>query len=472
MDEDQSAKRARNVSRRALLQGGVVGGGAAALAQAAQAAQTAPAVSDGRRDPSPEVGPPRERSIRIDKTFRALVRRNPAENARIETVKLLPFGGRQVLVRCTVNQCCYTDTGNVLAGNQIGGAPRPPAIVGHAGMGVVEAIGPEVRWVRPGDKVFIAGTAQCNLCYNCIRGRTDACLANNLQQGPVAVTADGMEIVQNGGIGGYAEYSVNYEERLVPYFSDLPDEEVSMMIDVGSTGLGMACCLRPIEAGSTVVVIGCGPIGLSAVQGARIQGASHIIAVEPIAARRKLALELGAHEAVDPNAFPPAELLAHLRRMTGRGKPSRLFAGGSPPDLFTGPWAADIAGPDYVIEAVGHQRFTPKLESPRDPSGIEALELACNLAPKGGCIMLGGGYAANDTVTLNANGLTLRSRTIISCQNGGIQTRRDIPRFIELIEKGQFNAKAMISKVYKFDDVIQAFQDVADRTVVGAVVRF
>ena len=86
--------------------------------------------------------------------------------------------------------------------------------------------------------------------------------------------------------------------------------------------------------------------------------------------------------------------------------------------------------------------------------------------------MLAGGYGPDDAVSLNANGLTLRSRTVISCQNGGIQSRRDIPRFIKLVEDGRFDAKSLVSKVYKFDDVIQAYQDVADRTVITAVVKF
>jgi S-(hydroxymethyl)glutathione dehydrogenase/alcohol dehydrogenase len=462
MTEDDHKTGAR-VSRRRLLRGGLLAaGGAAALAPAA--ANAAAAGSDGKRMPGQENGPSADRSIRIDKTYRALIRRNEETPARIETVKLLPFGGRQVLVRCTANQCCYTDSGNVLAPGLWRNRPRPyPLILGHAGMGVVEAIGPEVSTLRVGDKVFIAGTSQCDRCYNCIRARADACLANNLQQGPVATTADGIPVAQSNGIGGLAEYSVNYEERLVPYFSDLPDEEVSMMIDIGSTGLGTTCALRQIESGSSVVVIGCGPIGLSAVQGARIQGARKIIAVEPIKARRDLALKFGAHEAVDPNAFQPGQLLVHLKKLCANPQEGRLFAGGGLPNL---------AGPDYVIEAVGRQRFMPKVESARDPTGLDALAMAIDLAPPGGYVMLSGGWGPDDMVSTNANGLTLRSRTIISCQNGGIQSRRDIPRFIRLIEDGKFDAKSLISRVYKFDDVIQAYQDVADRTVVTAVVKF
>jgi S-(hydroxymethyl)glutathione dehydrogenase/alcohol dehydrogenase len=369
-----------------------------------------------------------------------------------------------VLVRSTANQCCYSLTGGILSPSL---PPRgyfaTPWLGGHAGLGVVEAIGPEVRWVKPGDKVFIAGTSQCNLCYNCVRGRSDACLANNLQAGPVAQTLDGVPLQQTAGIGGLAEYVVNYEERLVPYVSDLPDEIVAMLPDAVGTGLGITTTLRPIEAGSTVVVIGCGPIGLSAIQGARLQGAIQIIAVEPIKARRDLALKLGAHQAIDPNSFEPGKLLTHLQELTTTTSHEER--------MFFGDRHRLLRGPDYVIEAVGRQAFTPKVEQARDPTGIEAFEMAVNLVAKGGYGLMAGGYGA-EQARVTPNGLTIGSKTLISCQNGGMQTRRDLPRFLRLIEQGKIDVQSLISKVYPFEDVVQAFQDAADRTVIAAVVKF
>ena len=313
------------------------------------------------------------------------------------------------------------------------------------------------------DKVFIAGTAQCNLCYNCVRGRSDACLANGLQPGPVAETLDGMPLTQTAGIGGLAEYVVSYEERLVPYVSSLPDVEVAMLPDACGTGLAMTSTLHPIEAGSTVVVIGCGPIGLSAVQGARIQGASRIVAVEPIAARRDLARKFGATDVVDPNAFEPGKLLPHLRDLTTSGTRDRMFLGDRHPLL---------GGPDYVIEMVGRTHFPTKVEAPRDLSGIEALQMSIDLVGRGGCGMLGsGGFDGGDRLSIVPSSITISQKTLISCQNGGMQTRRDLPRFVRLIEDGHFDVKSMI-KVYRFEDVMQALQDVVDRTVVGAVVKF
>ncbi len=447
------------LGRRHLLGGGLLMAGAAMSGREARAADSLKGDVPQLKGDDP-AGP----KIEIKKSYRALIRRNYETPAKIETVKLLPFGGRQVLVRNTANQCCYTDTGTIL-GPPLWLVKRPfPLIIGHGGMGVVEAVGPEVKSLKPGDKVLIACTAQCGLCYNCIRGRSDACYANFLQQGPVAVTSDGIPIVQQNGIGGLAEYTVSYEERLVPYFTDRSDEEMSLLIDVASTGLGMTCALHQIESGSSVVIFGCGPIGLSAVQGAKIQGASRIIVVEPVAMRRQLALKFGATDALDPNAFEGDGLVRRIREMC-RGKTDRLFAGGRPDTAFG-------LGPDYVLEAVGRQRYQPKVESARDPTGLEALRQAFDLIPSGGWGMFCGGFAADDVFQLNAGRFTNGSKTIVSCQNGGIQTRRDIPRFIRLLEEGKFDAKSMVSEVVGFDDVVKAYQHVADRTVITAVVKF
>ena len=405
--------------------------------------------------------------IHINKTYRALVRRGLEGPAKIEKVKLLPFGGRQVLVRNTAEHGCYTDVRKVLGptveGSQV--SRGWPAICGHEGLGVVEAIGPEVKGVKPGDKVFISTTPQCGWCYNCVRGRADACMANSSSMEPVAEAMDGVRLRQEGGIGGIAEYTVSYEERLTPYFSNLPDEEIALLTCVGSTGLGMTCTLHPIESGSSVVVFGAGPIGLSAVQGARIQGATKIISVEPIAARRQLALKLGATMAVDPNQYEGDQLVNLLRDLT-KGPTDRIFVGGQN-------WARGDGGPDYVIEAVGCTRLQPKVEVSKDPTGLEAVQQVWNLVPRTGWGMTcGWGYPADAEVKFPANTFTNGSKTLCSCQNGGIQSRRDLPRFIRLIEDGKYDAKSMITNVYKFDDVMKCYQEIADRTVIANVIKF
>ena len=118
-----------------------------------------------------------------------------------------------------------------------------------------------------------------------------------------------------GNIGGLADYMVPFEEAVIPIFTSAPSDELAMLHCVSGCGLGMTMTLSPIEPGSNVAVFGLGPVGLSAVQGARIMGAAQIIAVDPVKVRRDLALKLGATAVLDPNVDKGWDLVARIRNM-------------------------------------------------------------------------------------------------------------------------------------------------------------
>lgn len=455
------AARSDTLSRRQLLSGATLT--AAALVSGGPAAVQAEESGD---------------QVKVNLVYRALVRREfDASPARMEQVRVRAISGRQVLVRCTAVQCCYSDVSTVLGGGLMQTRRRVPGqgpnIAGHQGIGVVEAVGPAVRSVKTGDKVYINVTANCGWCYNCVHGRADACMANRLPNAVIGELMDGTPVTQDeggGGIGGLSEYTVNYEERLTPIFSPVSPEEMSVMNCVGSTGLGMACTLSPILSGSTVVVFGAGPIGLSAIQGARIQGASRIISVEPIAMRRQMALKLGATDVLDPNQYGD-KLVGQLRDMTARGPIDRIFSGGR--ELSASAFGFSQEGPDYVFEAVGRQQRTPTVEQGPDPTGLQALEQVWDLVPPGGYgYTTGFGYHPDDQIKLNAGVFANGSKTMISSQGGGTQARRDLPRFTQLIADGKFDAKSLISHIYAFKDIGKAYQEVADRTVIANVITF
>ena len=194
--------------------------------------------------------------------------------------------------------------------------PVPPAflamsrmalIQGHGGVGIVEAVGPEVRRVQAGDRVCVSGTPQCGACYQCLRGRADMCQFLG-RQGPhdlvpIADMRDGTPVYANSHIGGLAELMVTFEEWVVPVFTKASAADLGMVCScVAVAGLGCTASqvLAAIETGSIVAVVGCGPLGLSAIQGARIAGASTIIAIDPIRVRREVALKVGATHVLDP----------------------------------------------------------------------------------------------------------------------------------------------------------------------------
>jgi S-(hydroxymethyl)glutathione dehydrogenase/alcohol dehydrogenase len=393
---------------------------------------------------------------------------------------LLPISGRQVVVQTEASQCCYTMCARVLGtqdppdplGPQAGvivNDPNEPIIQGHGGVGRVIAVGPEVRRVQVGDRVMVPVTAQCGQCYQCLRGRADRCqFGLGARTQPIATMANGTRVVQAGNIGGLAEYMVPFEESVVPIFSSAPSDELAMLHCVSGCGLGMTMTLWPVQPGSTVAVFGLGPVGLSAVQGARLAGASQVIGVEPIKVRRDLAMKVGATAVLDPNVDRSWALVAKIKELC-RGT-DRFNAGGS----YQTPNRAGIAaniGPDLVIEAVGYDRFTPKVEAGPDPTGIEPIEQVWQTVPTGGHVCTCGvGYPPQAKVAFPVNQWTNGSKTHHSSQFGGTNSMRDIPRYVKLVERGLFDAKSLITNRYSLDNVMDAYEAVAYRTTVTAMI--
>ena len=228
----------------------------------------------------------------------------------------------------------------------------------------------------------------------------------------------------------------------------------------GACGLGTTVGVAPVEVGSDVVVLGCGPLGLSAVQGARIKGASQIIAVEPIASRRAVAQQLGATTVIDPNV-DTNNVVARIRDLC-RGPSDRLWAGGRP---------AAQPGPDFVIEAVGGDIFPPKAEVGPDPTGILSLQWAWTLCSSAGHVSTVS-VAQKGNFTVPAGQWSNGSKNHHPGNFNGVSTLRDMQLFARLIEKGQFNAKALGPDTFPLDRVKDALQVVADRTTVGAAIVF
>jgi S-(hydroxymethyl)glutathione dehydrogenase/alcohol dehydrogenase len=222
----------------------------------------------------------------------------------------------------------------------------------------------------------------------------------------------------------------------------------------------------PIEPGSNLVVLGAGPVGMGAIQAARILGAGPVIVVEPIKARRDLALKVGAKMALDPNV-EGSGLVNKIQELC-KGPKDRRFAGGRAwdDDLF-----AVGSGPDFTIEAVGGDSFPPKVEAGPDPTGILPLRQAWEFTRAGGHITTLG-FGQKGDVSFPAWQFANLGRTFHAGQQGGLHMLRDLPRYVKLIEKGVLDVKSMVTSTDPLDRAIDAVQAVADRTTVGAVVTF
>ena len=459
-----------SVSRRRLLKQGAaaVAGGAALVGGGGARAQTTAA--------SGQV------TTFAGRKFKAVVSTGFGPNTtRLEELTLLPISGRQVLIQNEVSQCCYTMVARVLGtqdppdplGPQapvIVNDPTEPTIQGHGGVGRVLAVGPEVRRVQVGDRVIVPVTAQCGQCYQCLHGRADRCqFGVGARTVPIATRADGRPVMQAGNIGGLATYSVVAEEAVVPVFTTVSSAELAMLHCVSGCGLGMTMTLSPVTPGSNVAIYGLGPVGLSSVQGARIMGAAQVIGVDPVKARRDLAMKLGATAVLDPNVDRDWALVTKIKSMCA-GPTNNIYAGGRYNAANRAGIAANI-GPDLVIEAVGYDRFKPKVEAGPDPTGVQVLQQVWQTVPTGGHLCTCGvGFPTQATISFPINQWTNASKTHHSSQYGGTSSMREMPRYVKLIEKGLFDAKSMITSTHSLEQVMDAYHAVADRTTVTAMI--
>jgi S-(hydroxymethyl)glutathione dehydrogenase/alcohol dehydrogenase len=445
------------ISRRRVLKsaGAAAVGGAALLGGGSLAAQGgAPAIltnaQGGRR-------------------FRGFVKVNTAQLPDVVDLTLRPITGRQMVIRTEAAQTCYTSIDQVL----IPGTPTNQAtIVGHGGVGIVEAVGPQVLSARVGDRVIVNLHASCGRCFNCLNMRSDKCRGGQTDNIATCTMQDGTPVFSR--TGGMSELMIVNEEYATPLFHpNVSSAEISMLTCVAGCGLGMTMTNVPVEVASDVVIFGAGPVGLAAVQGAKIKGASRIIVVEPIAYRRQLAMKLGATDVVDPNQFrdrrpipnAPANgdrfrdaLVDHLRDMT---KPvtDRIWAG------------SGRIGPHHVIEAVGGDKMRPKEVQGPDPTGVTVLNQCWELCSAIGTIATCSvGHPQTAFVSLPASQWADGAKHHWPGTGGGTNDRRDSPRHVRLMETGQINMKALIGKTYPLSQTRQAYQDTADRTVISTVV--
>jgi S-(hydroxymethyl)glutathione dehydrogenase/alcohol dehydrogenase len=416
------------------------------------------------------------------RTFRAWISRGGGRGrTTLHEVRLRPIAGRQVVVRTEATNLCYSNVGAVLGLQPPVPAGASPAAVGlagangnamaliqgHGGVGVVEAVGPEVRRVQVGDRVCVSGTPQCGACYHCLRGRADVCqlLGRNLPGDlvPIADLRDGTPVYANSHIGGLAELMVTFEEWVVPVVTKAPAVELGMVcscVSVAGLGATTSGTLVVVPPGATVAVVGCGPLGLSAVQGARIAGASRIIAIDPIRARRELALKVGATHVLDPNV-EGAGLVERVRGLSS-GPTSRAWSGGRDSG-----GRRSGAGADVVVEAAGAEFVRPKLEAGPDPTGILPMQQAYEMCSAGGHVITTG--LVRGTIALPAFLFAIGGITHSGGQAGGANPMRDIPRFVELLERGRYDAKALATRVVPLGGMIDAYEEVAYRTTVTAI---
>jgi S-(hydroxymethyl)mycothiol dehydrogenase len=242
---------------------------------------------------------------------RGLVYAEPGERPRVEELTLDPPAAGEVQVRVEACGVCHTDLHVVETG---GWGMRFPILLGHEGAGVVEEVGEGVSSVAAGDRVVIAWRAPCgDSCRACRRGDPRRCSNNLRAKRRLHRAVDGALLSAVLRCGTFADRVVVHEACAVKVPDELPVEQACLLACGFSTGAGAALWATPVREGSSVAVIGCGGVGLAAIQGARLAGAARIVAVDVVPEKLALALELGATDAVDGSG---GDAVAQVRALT------------------------------------------------------------------------------------------------------------------------------------------------------------
>ena len=331
--------------------------------------------------------------------------------------------GREVVVRTQAVGLCHSDL-HVVDGSLV--RPRP-IVLGHEAAGVVEAVGPDVSSVGVGTSVVTCLVMPCGACGRCRAGEEHLCAdpAATLRGSDRArLELDGTPVAEMAGIGALGERLIVDERAVVAVPARVPPELAAVLGCAIVTGLGSVLNVADVRPGERVAVIGCGGIGLAIIQGARIAGAGEIVAIDVADAKLELARRLGATSVA--NAADADAVNA-------------------------------VAGTiDHAFEAVGRPA---------------TMELAVELAAPGRAAYAVGILPEGSSVNLPAKALR-RGKRLVGVFMGSTRPRRDIPRYIELWERGELDLASMVSDQLPLDDVNAGFAALARGEVARAVVRF
>ena len=357
--------------------------------------------------------------------MRAAIFTEPDGPLSVEDVTPAEPGPRDVIVNVSASGICHSDL-SVINGTL---PMPPPAILGHEGAGVVEWIGAEVTGLQKGDRVIGSFIPACHTCWYCHNGQSNLCENTyTVMANARATRSDGTPLPAMTGLGTFSDVMTCDQMSLVKVETDLPDDQLALIGCGVTTGVGSALNTAQVKPGSSVVVIGCGGVGQSVIQGARIAGAARIIAVDPVALKRDMALKLGATDALDPGE---GDLVAQVMGLTnGRGA-------------------------DYAFEVAGI---------------AELIRTAFDCVRSGGTAIAVGVPRFDQEVSLPTFALILSEKRLLGTVYGSAQVRRDFPRLIGLVEQGRLDLGGMVSKTFSLDDINKGFDAMKAGEVIRSVV--
>ena len=346
----------------------------------------------------------------------------------IENVEIEKPKRREVLLRTAFAGLCHSDL-HFIEG-LYSWFPMP-VVLGHEAAAVVEAVGEDVTYVKPGDHVITCLSVFCGECSQCMTGHPNLCENTEVKLMPGAARRlrwKGDVLHQAFNLSAFAEHMLVHEHAIVKIRDDIPLDRAALVGCGVMTGVGAVFHAAKVEPGSTAVVIGCGGIGLSAVNGAALAGASRIIAIDTVPSKLELAKAMGATDTINASNVDP---VAAVKDMTDGGTP-------------------------YSFEAIGTKTTAEQAFAMLRPGGTATI---IGMIPFGTKIELHGADF-------------LRDRKIQGTSMGGNRFRVDMPRLLDLWQQGRLKLDHLISGRIKLNQINEGFANLKSGAPVRQLIDF
>jgi len=359
--------------------------------------------------------------------MKAAVFHEPNQPLTLEDVDIAKPGRREILLRTAYAGLCHSDL-HFMEGLY----PYPtPAVLGHEGSAVVEAVGEDVTYVKPGDHVITCLSVFCGECPQCMTGHPNLCENTEVKLLPGVARRlkwKGQVLHQAFNLSVFAEQMVVHEHAVVKINPDIPLDRAALVGCGVMTGVGAVFHAAKVEPGSTVAVLGCGGIGLSAVNGAALAGAARIIAIDTNPSKLELAKLMGATDTINASNV---DAVVAVKDLTGGGVP-------------------------YSFEAIGLKATAEQSFAMLRPGGVATI---IGMIPLGTKIELHGFDF-------------LRDKKIQGTSMGGNRFRVDMPRLLELWRQGRLKLDHLISGQIKLDEINEGFAKLKTGTPVRNLINF
>jgi NDMA-dependent alcohol dehydrogenase len=364
--------------------------------------------------------------------IQAAVFYEPGRPFVVETLDLEPPRAGEVLIKVAAAGVCHSDW-HLMTGTT---KHATPVVPGHEGAGVVEAVGPGVSRVKPGDHVALSWAPSCGECFYCLDDRPSLCETyvgpiweGVMMDGTPRLSKDGRPVYHFSALACFAEYCVVPQECCVPMSKEIPLAIAALIGCAVTTGVGAALNTVKVKPGSSVAIYGAGGVGLSVLMGAKLAGASRLIVVDKAEGKLDIAKAFGATDVVmaGPEAVGEIKSLTHGR------------------------------GADFVFEAIG----IPAVQ-----------EQALGATRKGGTLVLVGISPMGSGTNFPGAIIARQEKTITGSYYGSANPARDFPLIAGLYARGQLDLARLVSKTYPLAQINAAYADMLSGETARGVIVF